>query len=311
MSVTPPSRTENFDSFLTIVQALRGPEGCPWDKEQTPRSLTPYAIEEAHELAEAIESGDDKEVIGELGDLLLQVVLHAEIARQEGRFTISDVIKGISEKMIRRHPHVFSTTEVGSSADVLANWSQLKAKEKAEKAAAQAATTSTTGGAQASSSSNGPNVAPSTAPMRFDIPVSLPALARSHKIGDKTARVKFDWPNALEVLKKVDEEIDELKAEINKLGANARLPDDQSKETELRTKLEHELGDVLFSVAQLGRHLGLESERALRVANTRFEERFFTMKNAIEAGGKKMEEMQPDELEVAWQTVKATLAQEK
>ena len=284
MSVTPPSRTENFDSFLTIVQALRGPDGCPWDKEQTPRSLTPYAIEEAHELAEAIETGNDQEVIGELGDLLLQVVLHAEIARQEGRFTISDVIKGISEKMIRRHPHVFSTTEVGSSADVLANWSQLKAQEKKEKAAPE---------------------------MRFDIPLSLPALARSHKIGDKTARVKFDWPNALDVLKKVDEEIDELKAEINKLGANARLPDDQSKETELRTKLEHELGDVLFSVAQLGRHLGLESERALRVANTRFEERFFTMKNAIEAGGKKMEEMQPEELEAAWQKVKVELARAK
>ncbi|MES2854629.1 MAG: MazG family protein, partial [Bdellovibrionota bacterium] len=128
--VQPPDRLESFESLLEIVKALRGEQGCPWDKEQTHRSLTPYAIEEAHELAEAIESGSQTEVVGELGDVLLQVVLHAEIARQEKRFDITDVIRTLSEKMVRRHPHVFAHTQVSGSGEVLKNWAEIKAEEK-------------------------------------------------------------------------------------------------------------------------------------------------------------------------------------
>jgi tetrapyrrole methylase family protein/MazG family protein len=125
--VKPPENLDTFEAFVKIVEALRGPDGCPWDKEQTHRSLAPFAIEESFELAEAIESGHQDEIIGELGDVLLQVVLNAEIARQEGRFTLTDVVRGISEKMVRRHPHVFANVSVESSKDVLTNWAKVKA----------------------------------------------------------------------------------------------------------------------------------------------------------------------------------------
>ncbi len=268
--VQPPDHLERFESLLAIVEALRGEQGCPWDKEQTHRTLTPYVVEEAHELAEAIESGDSPEIIGELGDVLLQVVLHSEIARQETEpqkhFDISDVIRSISEKMVRRHPHVFAHEAVSNSADVLDNWSKLKAEEKKKK------------GTKESSD-------------RFDIPVALPALSRSHKIGDKTKRVGFDWKNANDVFLKVLEEVQETKVELERNKQNL-------------AKLEHEIGDVLFSVSQLARHVGLEAEQCLRTANARFENRFFSMKKNIEASGRKMEEMTPDELEDAWKTVK-------
>ncbi len=267
--VQPPKNLESFESFLKIVEALRGPQGCPWDKEQTHRSLTPYAIEESHELAEAIEQGDEKEMISELGDVLLQVVLHSEIGRQEGRFEIKDVIRAISEKMVRRHPHVFSDTQVTNSEDVLANWSKLKEKEKANK--------KTQGEDE----------------MRFDVALSLPALARSQKIGEKTKRLRFDWSNAREVLAKVDEELNELKAEMTE------APD--------RAALEHELGDLLFSVAQLARHLGLEAEQCLRTANSRFELRFFTMKKLIRESGRDYDSLSLEELEQAWQSAKKFL----
>lgn len=263
--VRPPDDLRKFDSFLQIVEALRGPEGCPWDKEQTHRTLTPYAIEEAHELAEAIEAGDDAEMVKELGDVLLQVVLHSEIGRQEKRFDISDVIYAISEKMVRRHPHVFSDVKVQNSAEVLENWSAIKAKEKG----------------------------PAKEETRFDIAASLPALARSQKIGEKTKRQRFDWSNATEVLLKVDEELAEVRAEMN----------DPAK----RAALESEVGDLLFSVAQLARHLGFDAEQALRTANTRFENRFFTMKKLIKDSGRDYDRLTSEELENAWKEVKRQL----
>lgn len=263
--VHPPDDLEKFDSFLQIVEALRGPNGCPWDKEQTHRSLTPYAIEEAHELAEAIEAGDESEMIKELGDVLLQVVLHSEIGRQEGRFEIKDVIRAISEKMVRRHPHVFGDVKVETSADVLKNWSEIKAQEKS----------------------------PTKDETRFDIAPSLPALARAQKIGEKTKRQRFDWTNATDVLMKVDEELAEVRAEM----------DDPAK----RSALESEIGDLLFSVAQLARHLGFDAEQALRTANTRFENRFFTMKKLIKDSGREYDRVTSEELEDAWKTVKRQL----
>lgn len=290
--VKPPQNLQTFESFLKIVEALRGPDGCPWDKEQTHRTLTPYAIEEAHELAEAIEAGDEKEMIAELGDLLLQVVLHSEIGRQEGRFTIEDVCRTIGEKMVRRHPHVFGSTEVTGSNDVLNNWAKIKAEEKAAKAAAKP----------------GANTAlPET---RFDIPRALPALQRAHKIGDKTNRVGFDWPNVAGVLAKLDEEVGELKAEIAKLPANthrgSRSDHDSNPPVSevLKDALSHEIGDVLFSAAQLSRHLGLDAEQSLREANARFELRYFTMRNSVETEGRDWNHLSDEEKEKAWQKAK-------
>jgi tetrapyrrole methylase family protein/MazG family protein len=273
--VTPPKNLGTFESFLEVVSALRGPEGCPWDKEQTHRTLTPYAIEEAHELAEAIENGDQEELISELGDLLLQVVLHSEIARQEQRFDIHDVIRTIGEKMVRRHPHVFSNIQVTGSQDVLANWSKIKDQEK---------------GSQEAKGKD--------QDLRFDVPLSLPSLSRSHKIGQKTARLRFDWPDAKAVLEKVDEELEEVKSEL--------------KENPIKqAALEHEIGDLLFSVAQLARHAGLEAEQCLRTANTRFEKRFFTMRKQIEASGRSYDDLSATELEAAWSQVKIALAEEE
>lgn len=266
--VKPPADLRKFASFVEIVAALRGPDGCPWDKEQTHRSLTPFAIEEAHELAEAIETGTERDVVGELGDLLLQVVLHSEIGRQEKRFDIDDVVEAISEKMVRRHPHVFGDVQVSGSGEVLDNWSKLKAEEKKKKGIVEGD--------------------------RFDVPVSLPALARAHKIGDKTQKLRFDWSTASEVMKKVDEEVSELHEEMK----------DQTR----KAALEHEIGDVLFSVAQLARHLGLEAEQCLRTANSRFESRFFAMRKAIAASGRDYDSLAPADLETAWHEAKRALA---
>lgn len=272
--VKPPENLETFASFVKIVEALRGPDGCPWDKEQTHRSLVPFAIEETFELADAIESGDDQETVGELGDVLLQVVLHAEIARQDGRYSIDDVIRGISEKMVRRHTHVFAEVKVDSSKDVLKNWAEIKAKEKAGKPKAK----------------------------NFELPSALPALQRAHKIGDKTQRAGFDWPDAKGVFEKVDEEMLELKLEFAKISPTSAISND------LKTKLEHELGDVLFSVAQLARHLNIDAEQALRTTNARFEKRYFHMRNHVEESGRDWAHLTDTDKENAWQATKVALA---
>jgi MazG family protein len=277
--VKPPSDLGKFESFVEIVEALRGPDGCPWDKEQTHRTLAPYAIEESFELAEAIETGAVSEIVGELGDVLLQVVLNSVVGRQSGEFTLEDVIRGISEKMVRRHPHVFGDTSLKTSKDVLSNWAKVKAEEKAAR------------GQTAS-------------PDRFDLPVALPALQRSHKIGDKTQKAGFDWPDAHGVFEKVEEEMQELREEFAKVPRSGVA----GLSIDLRTKLEHEIGDVLFSVSQLARHLGLEAEQSLRVANSRFEARYFKMRANVEATGRAWDSLSDTEKEAAWQQAKRDLA---
>jgi tetrapyrrole methylase family protein/MazG family protein len=262
--VQPPKDLKTFESLLEVVKALRGPDGCPWDKEQTHRTLTPYAIEEAHELAEAIEAGTRAEVISELGDLLLQVALHAEIARQSGEFTITDVITSINEKMVRRHPHVFSDGQAADSTEVLKNWAEIKKLEKPEDKSRE----------------------------HFDVPMTIPALTRSAKIGSKTKAERFDWSNALEVWPKVEEEVAELKAAID---SGDHLAEEQ------------ELGDLLFSVAQLARHLKIEPEQALRATNQRFEKRFFFMRSLAQQDGKDFAKISTDEMEEYWKKAKVAL----
>lgn len=257
-----PENLREFASLLKVVEFLRGPNGCPWDKEQTHQTLTRYAIEEAFELSEAIDSGDDKEIQSELGDVLLQVVLHSEIARQEKRFDIADVIQGIAEKMVRRHPHVFGEEKAKDSAEVLHNWAEIKAKEKGHS---------------------------TTQPLSFDIPSALPSLLRSQKIGEKTKKVAFDWKDAADCWPKIKEEMHELEHAI------------QSGKT---AAIESELGDVLFSVAQLARHLGLDSEQALRKTNQRFETRFQKMQKLVLADGKDWNSLSADQKESYWKKAK-------
>jgi MazG family protein len=277
--ITPPKDLKEFSSLLKIVAALRSEQGCPWDKEQTHRSLATFAIEEAFELAEAIENGDRSEMISELGDLLLQVALHSEIASQGSEpFTVDDVLLSINEKMVRRHPHVFADAHAQNADEVLQNWAEIKALEKKQKPAKQ-------------------NSA------QFDIPANLPSLMRAQKIGVKTKAHHFDWNFTSEVVLKVEEELTELKEAIEAHEKNS----DPSRQLDLQSAIEHELGDLLFSSVQLARHLNLDAEQALRVANQRFERRFFKMLElAQNSGGLTEADEKPTQqrLEGLWREVK-------
>lgn len=257
-----PKNLREFTGLLKVVEFLRGPDGCPWDKEQTHQTLTRYAIEEAFELSEAIDRGDDALITEELGDVLLQVVLHAEIARQDERFDIYDVIEAISSKMVRRHPHVFGDVKAEDSAAVLKNWAEIKNEEKGKKKGA----------------------------LSFDIPVALPALIRAQKVGEKTKKVNFDWGNASECWPKIKEEIAELELAM-KSGD--------------KIEIAAEMGDVLFSIAQLARHLDLDSEQALRETNARFETRFMKMQELVSADGKEWTTLPAEEKEKYWKKAKS------
>lgn len=257
-----PHQRRDFSALIQVVEALRGPDGCPWDKEQTHQTLTRFAIEEAHELAEAIDEGQDKAIKEELGDVLLQVVLHSEIARQDGRFTIEDVIETLNEKMIRRHPHVFGDVEVSSSREVLDNWTAIKAKEKGQT---------------------------SNQPAPFAIPKDLPALIYSQKIGEKTRRARFDWSELTEVLVKVKEELAEF---------------EEAAQAGVFEQMEHELGDLLFTVAQLARFFKADAEQALRKTNRRFERRYMKMQELALAQSKVFSELDSAEKESLWQAAK-------
>lgn len=217
------------------MRDLRGPDGCPWDKEQTHLSLAPYAIEETYEMVEALEKQDDAEFCEELGDVLFQVVLHAQLATERKAFDIYDVIKAIGEKLVRRHPHVFSEVQVSGPDEVIKNWNEIKAQEKAGK----------------------------VKPV-FSIPKGLPALPTAEKIGSKTEKLKFDWDSSRQVLAQLKSEIAELEVEMNRAEID-------------NGSLDHEMGDVLFSAAQLARHLKLDAESSLRRTNLRFQKRFNAM----------------------------------
>ena len=222
---------------MQLIKDLRGPDGCEWDRKQTHLSLAPFAIEETYEMVEALESADDKEFCEELGDVLFQIVIHAQLANERKAFDINDVVKSINEKLVRRHPHVFADTKVSGTDDIIKNWELIKAEEKKSK-----------------------NKKSSV----FSIPKGLPALQAAEKIGDKTNHYKFDWTNISDVITQLKAEIIELEDVI----AN----DPRNKEN-----LIHEMGDVLFSAAQVSRHLSIEPESALRTANSRFSARFLAM----------------------------------
>lgn len=271
-----------FEQSVSIMARLRAPGGCPWDREQNFDTIRKYTLEEAYEVFDAIERRDFPHLAEELGDLLLQVLFYAEMAANEGRFTIADVLDHLNRKLIRRHPHVFGeeasraagnqadvdTNVEGSAAAVLRNWDDIKAAEKAMHAADPAVVS------------------------RLDaVPRALPALAEAAKIGSKAAKSGFDWPQWRDLLPKITEEIAELEAEVT---ANPRSPG-----------VEAELGDLLFTVVNLARHLGVDAEMALRGCNLRFRQRFRQMELA---SGKPLEELGPAELEELWAAAKRNLA---
>jgi nucleoside triphosphate diphosphatase len=258
-----------IERLLQVMARLRDPDGgCPWDLEQDFASIAPYTIEEAYEVADAIERQDFDDLEGELGDLLLQVVYHAQMAKEAGRFDFEAVAARIAEKMIRRHPHVFGEAEVESAAAQTIAWEEAKAGEREQKQAA--------GG--------DPSIL-------ADLPVGLPALTRSAKLQRRAARVGFDWPEVAPVLEKLEEEIAEVRAELATGAPQERLAD--------------EVGDLLFAAANLARHLGVDGEGALRRANQKFERRFRSIEEALRAAGRNLEDASLEEMEEIWQRTKA------
>jgi MazG family protein len=270
----PPSSPDKktIADLLEIMAALRAPEtGCPWDVEQTFETIAPYTIEEAFEVADAIERKDFDELNDELGDLLLQVVYHARMAEEDGHFAFDDVVKSICDKMIRRHPHVFGSDEERANFDPEGFWERAKAQEK-------------------SGNSSGDESVLS------GVPLALPALVRAVKLQNKAARVGFDWPSMEPVLDKIREEIGELEDATN-------------LENPSREKIAEEYGDLLFVVANLGRHLQVDAEDALRRANAKFIRRFGQIEDLLKAKGKTPVQSDLKEMDALWDEVKAREAE--
>jgi len=269
-----PSR--DIDRLLEIMAALRTPvTGCPWDVEQTFQTIVLYTIEEAYEVADAVERGDLVDLRDELGDLLLQVVFHAQMAREQGKFDFGGVVEAITTKMIRRHPHVFGEARDLSPQDVKALWGQIKAEEKRERAAARQVA--------------GAAPEPSRGALS-GVPLAMPALSRALKLQEKAGKVGFDWNDPCAVLAKIREEIDEVEAEI--VAGDARAAGE-------------EVGDLLFALANLARHLSVDPEAALRGTNAKFERRFAHIEARLAADGRKPEQASLAEMDALWDDAKA------
>jgi nucleoside triphosphate diphosphatase len=263
----------NLLESVEIMARLRGPDGCPWDREQTFDTIKRHTLEETYEVFDAIERRAWPELKDELGDLLLQVLFYAQMADDEGYFNISDVAANLNAKLIRRHPHIFGDVEAGDSATVLKNWEQIKREEKAA------------AGSNAQDAS-----------LLGDIPRSTPAVMEAGKLGSRAAKVGFDWPDVEGLFAKLDEEIGELRREVER-GATAA------------SEVEEEMGDLLFTAVNLARHLKVDPEQALRAANAKFRRRFVTMERAA-GGHEALAARTPDELEELWARAKAAEADE-
>ena len=276
MTDTPPPSfpLHPMDRLVEIMATLRNPNGgCPWDVEQTFATIAPHTIEEAYEVADAIEQNDMDSLKDELGDLLFQSVFHAQMAKELNKFSFDDVVNGVIDKMIRRHPHVFGDQSIKTADEQTASWEDIKATERATKpgAADESALAGVTSG--------------------------LPALIRAEKLQKRAARVGFDWPEVVSVFDKLREETAELQVEIDTDGGEARLTD--------------ELGDLLFVCVNLGRKLNIDAETALRAANSKFETRFRHMEGALKGTGRELKGMELDAMEGAWQATKKALAEQK
>lgn len=260
-----------LDDLLHLMARLRDPQyGCPWDLKQSYASIVPHTLEEAYEVADAIERGDFEHLPGELGDLLFQVVYYSQLAREEGRFEFAQVVDGITRKLLRRHPHVFADGDLYGAPDaarldeaaVKQRWEEIKAEERAEKAAA-----------------------PEQLSLLDDVPHALPSLSRAIKLQKRAAQVGFDWPAALPVVDKVREELDEVLEAMSENDPQA---------------IAEEIGDLLFVVTNLARHLKVDPESALRAANGKFEQRLRFIEQALRDAGRAMEDCDLEELDALW-----------
>lgn len=285
---TPPDAqqvTDAFERLVAVVARLRAPDGCPWDREQTLRTIEPYTLEETFEVLEAIDADDDVAIAEELGDLLLQVVLYAQIAADEGRFDLIPVVEGITEKLIRRHPHVFGEGQAHTADQVLRNWEQVKQQEKRRESALDG------------------------------VPLALPALARAVRLQSKAAKVGFEWPQRDVLWAKLHEEINELAAELFPAGpppvSRAAIESQPTPveppsipDATQRQRMEDELGDVLFVVANMARRWGINPEDALRRSNQKFASRFQAIESHLKSEGRRMQETSLAEMEAIYDACK-------
>ncbi len=258
---------EKFTELVALVDRLRGPQGCPWDREQTFDTLKPMMLEEAYEVLKALESGDRRKFRLELGDLLFQIVFLAEIAEEEGAFHVDDVIESIVTKMVRRHPHIFGLVKADSSEQVIRNWEEIKQSERTEKGAGEKS-------------------------ILEDVP-PMPALLTASKLTSKAARVGFDWSHVDEIILKLHEELDELKQALQRRASDPLDPE-----------VEAELGDLLFVTVNIARFLGIDPETALRKTNRKFVRRFQYIEERLRQEGKDIRGSNLEEMERLWQEAK-------
>lgn len=278
----PPRNT--IDDLLAVMAALRTPvTGCPWDLEQTFATIAPYTIEEAYEVHDAIERGDRNELRDELGDLLLQVVYHARMAEEERAFAFVDVVDAITTKMIRRHPHVFGDEKAREAGVAKGWWETIKAEEKAPKR------------------DDGIGSAIAPASLLADVPLALPSLTRAVKLQAKAARVGFDWPSLAPVFAKMREEL----AELEEIAAPADPRGPSAAAETVDPRIAEELGDLLFVIANVARHLAIDPEAALRSANTKFTRRFAHIEARLAAQGKQPPDSTLEEMDALWDEAKA------
>ncbi|MFY9558365.1 MAG: nucleoside triphosphate pyrophosphohydrolase [Blastocatellia bacterium] len=269
MADSSKSAGAEFADLVSLISRLRAPGGCPWDREQTHQSLKPMMLEEAYEVVEAIDEGNDEELLGELGDLLLQVVFHSQIATEENRFDVADVIARTSSKMIRRHPHVFGDDTASTAGEVLRSWEAIKEAELAAK------------GKRADDSS-----------MLDSVSAKLPAVMEAFQMTTKVSRVDFDWPDVASVLEKLDEEVDELKQAIQ-------------TEQPGREEIAGEVGDLLFVAVNVARLLGVDPESALKASNRKFRRRFRFIEERLREQGRKPADSDHIEMDKLWDEAKA------
>jgi ATP diphosphatase len=291
---------ERFERLVSIMERLRAPGGCPWDREQTFDSIKPYTLEETYEVLEAIDHRDWPELAGELGDLLLQVLFYAEMAKEQGSFSVDDVLDRLSTKLINRHPHVFGDVKADTSAEVKRNWEAIKVEERKKR--------------------EGDGGEGSAAPTQSEkhsilagVSSAMPALLEAHKLSSRAAQAGFDWPDVEGLFEKLQEETNELREQLKQFPAPGPRPQGRGLAGSGRTvvaeplgaRLEEEVGDLFFVLVNIARYLSLDAESALRKTNRKFKRRFQWMEDRLHEAGRSADQAAMEELESLWQRAKA------
>lgn len=292
-----PTTGERFERAVAIMERLRAPGGCPWDREQTFDSIKPYTLEETYEVLEAIDNRDWPELAGELGDLLLQVLFYAEMAKEQASFSIDDVLERLSTKLINRHPHVFGDVKADTSAEVKRNWEALKVEEKKKRQGANPAVAAT-------------EKEPHS--ILSGVSSAMPSLLEAYKLSSRAAQAGFDWPNIDGFFEKLHEETDELREQLKQFPAPGPRPQGQGVagsgraviSENLQARLEEEVGDLFFVLVNVARYLSIDPESSLRKTNRKFKRRFQWIEERLHESGRSADQASMEELEALWQQAK-------